>query len=224
VVRKGDCATGDEKTILVGNYQALEVVRNGGAYDRVSSNDGGISCPSSCATIFAYGTTVNLTAHPWSSSRFAGWLGGGCSGTGACVVTMDGPKTVSATFFPLASAKFYGVTPCRVVDTRNPDGPLAGPALVAGASRAFTVGGVCGIPADATAVALNVTVTGATAPGSLTVYPGTGPAPEASAIHFSARTRANNVTMGIVGGVLSVLDRQETGGVELIVDVSGYYR
>ena len=41
---------------------------------------------------------------------------------------------------------------------------------------------------------------------------------------FTAKTRANNVSMSLVGGVLSVLDRQETGSVELILDVSGYYR
>jgi hypothetical protein len=224
VVRKGDCATGDAKTVLVGNYHALGIVRNGVGNDLVASTPGDIWCGSACAAVFAHGSTVSLTIIPGANSRFAGWLGGGCSGTGACVVTMDGPKTVSATFFPSASAKFYGVTPCRVVDTRNPDGPLAGPALAAGASRAFTVGGACGVPADATAVALNVTATGATSSGSLTLYPGTGPAPEASSLNFTERTRANNVTMGIVGGVLSVLDRQENGSVDLILDVSGYYR
>ena len=81
------------------------------------------------------------------------------------------------------------------------------------------------MPADAAAVALNVTVTAPTDGGSLTLYPGTGPAPETTTIHFPAgRTRANNVTMGLAGGVLSVLDRQETGTVELIIDVSGYFR
>ncbi len=81
------------------------------------------------------------------------------------------------------------------------------------------------MPADAAAVALNVTVTVPTEAGSLTLYPGTGPAPETTTIHFPAgRTRANNVTMGLAGGVLSVLDRQQTGTVELIIDVSGYYR
>jgi hypothetical protein len=224
-VRKGDCATGDEKTIPVGVYHALEVVRNGVGNDRVGSTAGGISCGSTCTAIFAHGTAVDLTPYPGAASRFAGWLGGGCSGTGACVVTMDGPKTISATFFPVAPAGFYPVTPCRVVDTRNATGPYGAPPLAAGASRSFVIGGQCGVPLDAAAVALNVTVTAPTENGSLTLLPGSGPAPETAAIHFAAgRTRANNVTMGLAEGALSVLDRQAAGTVELILDVSGYYR
>ena len=45
--------------------------------------------------------------------------------------------------------------PCRVIDTRERDGP----ALAGGAARTFRLAGVCGIPADALIVALNVTVT-----------------------------------------------------------------
>ncbi len=74
-------------------------------------------------------------------------------------------------------------------------------------------------------MALNVTITNPTSSGSLTVYPGTGTVPGTSTLSFAAgRTRANNTTIGLVGGVLSVLDRQETGTTHFIVDVSGYYR
>jgi hypothetical protein len=121
--------------------------------------------------------------------------------------------------------RLYTLTPCRIVDTRNAAGPWGGPALAAGASRSFVIAGQCGVPADALAVTLNVTVTTATAAGSLTVYPGTGVVPGTSTVFFAAgRTRANNVTIGLVDGILSVADRQETGTVDLIVDVSGYFR
>ncbi|MBK9091082.1 MAG: hypothetical protein IPL90_19420 [Holophagales bacterium] len=74
-------------------------------------------------------------------------------------------------------------------------------------------------------MALNVTVTNPTAAGSLTVYPGTGLVPGTSTVFFAAgRTRANNATIGLVGGTVTVADRQESGTVDLIVDVSGYYR
>lgn len=87
------------------------------------------------------------------------------------------------------------------------------------------MGGTCGVPIDATAVALNVTVTGPTSAGSLTLFPGAAPVPETNVVSFAAgRTRAGNVTMPLAGGVLSVLDRQETGSVDLILDVSGYFR
>ena len=46
---------------------------------------------------FASGSTVTLTATPTGGSTFAGW-GGACSGTGPCVVVMNGSQTVAATF------------------------------------------------------------------------------------------------------------------------------
>jgi|GEM_PF-815088 len=234
VVRKSGCAASSTKSVPVGLYHRLDVIRIGTGSDLVVSygSERQISCGLACAAVYAHGATVTLYAYPGSVSRFVGWLGGGCTGTGSCTVTMDEAKTVSATFFPLSATGFYTVTPCRVVDTRNAPGPWndvpgpwSAPALTAGTSRAFTIGGECGVPADAAAVALNVTVTAPTDGGSLTLYPGTGPAPETTTIHFPAgRTRANNVTMGLAGGVLSVLDRQETGTVELIIDVNGYFR
>ena len=121
--------------------------------------------------------------------------------------------------------RFATLAPCRIVDTRGTTGPWGAPALAAGGTRSFGVAGRCGVPADALAVTLNVTVTNASAAGSLTVYPGTGLTPATGTVAFAAgRTRANNATIGLVDGVLSVADRQVTGTVDLIVDVSGYYR
>src|SRR5712664_1195216 len=60
-----------------------------------------ISCGPTCATAsatYTSGTAVTLTASPASGSTFTGWSGGGCTGTGPCVVTMNGPTTVAATF------------------------------------------------------------------------------------------------------------------------------
>lgn len=138
---------------------------------------------------------------------------------------MDGARSVDAMFQPEGGAGFHPLTPCRVVDTRNATGPLGGPALSAGELRDFGVRNECGVPFDAAAVALNVTVTNPTSAGSLTIYPGTWLVPETETIFFAAgRTRANNITMSLQYGLLSVLDRQATGTVDLIIDVSGYYR
>lgn len=57
-----------------------------------------ISCPSKCSATYLKGATVTLTATPGSGSSFAGWSGGGCSGTGACTVTMNAAQAVTATF------------------------------------------------------------------------------------------------------------------------------
>jgi hypothetical protein len=44
------------------------------------------------------GSQITLTASPASGSVFTGWSGGGCYGTGTCVVTVSAAATVTATF------------------------------------------------------------------------------------------------------------------------------
>ena len=83
----------------------------------------------------------------------------------------------------------------------------------------------CGVPADAKALALNVTVTQPTSAGALTLYPGSGVAPITTTISFAAgKTRANNAVIGLANGILSVRNLQESGSAHVIVDVSGYFR
>ncbi len=54
---------------------------------------------------------------------------------------------------------FYPATPCRVADTRNPDGPFGGPSMQSSEARDFTIpSSPCGLPASAKAYSLNVTV------------------------------------------------------------------
>jgi len=44
------------------------------------------------------GTSVTLTAQANDGYSFTGWGGGGCSGTGSCLVTMDQARNISASF------------------------------------------------------------------------------------------------------------------------------
>ena len=222
----GGCSTAaSATTVVVVPGQPLDVTKIGAGAGLISSSPAGIDCGDTCSTSFPEGWQVTMTATADAGSRFAGWIGEGCFGTGSCTVTMDGAKSVNATFLPSAGTGFHTVTPCRIVDTRNATGPFGAPALSAGAARAFAIAGQCGVPTDASAVALNVTVTNPTSGGSLTAYPGTGAVPGTSTVSFAAgRTRANNTTIGLVGGFVSILDRQETGTTDVIIDVSGYYR
>jgi len=57
----------------------------------------GIACGPDCSENYLGGTVVTLTASPAAGWRFAGWSGA-CSGLNACQVTMDGAKSVTATF------------------------------------------------------------------------------------------------------------------------------
>src|SRR5207247_457920 len=58
----------------------------------------GIPCGATCSASFTSGTAVTLTASPAIGSTLSGWSGGGCSGTGTCVVTVSAATTVTATF------------------------------------------------------------------------------------------------------------------------------
>ncbi|HSS50301.1 MAG TPA: hypothetical protein VLX28_15295, partial [Thermoanaerobaculia bacterium] len=126
---------------------------------------------------------------------------------------------------PPTPLRFYTVTPCRLADTRNANGPLGGPALQPGTVRPFTLTGVCGVPATAKALSLNVTVTQPSAPGFLVLYPGGQLRPPTSSINFSmGQTRANNAVLplGDGTGILQVFAAD--GPVHFILDVNGYFQ
>ena len=178
----------------------------------------------------AGGGTRDVRVFGFDGSTRLSPLGGAIFGGGH--LTLDMParsarllEVAAENVTPDASG-FYTLAPCRIVDTRHPSGPFGGPALSGGETRAFALpAGACGIPADATAVALNVTTTNATVSGTLTLFPGTGAAPGTTTIAFRPGTiRANNAIMGLTGGVLSVLNRAGSGQVQVILDVSGYFR
>jgi hypothetical protein len=126
---------------------------------------------------------------------------------------------------PPAPLAFHTLTPCRLVDTRGASGPRGGPALAANAARSFVLAGICGIPAGARAVSLNVTVTQPSQAGSLRLYPGAGAPPGASTINYRAgQTRANNAISGLGdSGEITVRSDQPAGTAHLVLDVNGYF-
>ncbi|MCM3875105.1 MAG: hypothetical protein NEA02_01665 [Thermoanaerobaculia bacterium] len=125
-------------------------------------------------------------------------------------------------------ATFHDLPPCRVLDTRNASGPdAAAPVLAAAFSRVLSPAGRCGIPASATALSVNVTVTSPTAAGSLVFYPGDAAVPNASTISFGpGQTRANNTILKMAenGSATVGVFNSAPGSVHLIVDVNGYFQ
>jgi glucose/arabinose dehydrogenase len=119
---------------------------------------------------------------------------------------------------------YHTVTPCRLVDTRTST-PLG-----SGVERLFTLtGGTCGVPATARALALNVTVTGPTGQGFVTLFPGNFTLPASSNLNFSAgQTRANNAVSALStngqGTVRAFASVTGPGTVHLIIDVAGYFQ
>ena len=77
-------------------YRTLTVALAGTGTGSVTGT--GIACPGDCTESYPDDTMVTLTATQGANSTFAGWSGGGCTGTGSCTVTMSAAQTVTATF------------------------------------------------------------------------------------------------------------------------------
>jgi Divergent InlB B-repeat domain len=75
----------------------LTLVKAGTGSGTVTSAPAGINCGSTCSFSYTSGASVTLTATAATGSTFSGWTGA-CTGTGACVITMDGAKSVTAEF------------------------------------------------------------------------------------------------------------------------------
>jgi len=132
------------------------------------------------------------------------------------------PGTSGATYVPL--------TPNRLLDTRIGNG-LSGP-FVMNSSRTFQVtnrqpGTAANVPSSAIAVTGNLTVTGQTWPGWLTVTPEAQADPPTSTLNFPVGdNRANTVTVPLgSGGTLAVVYNggPSSATTHVIFDVTGYF-
>jgi hypothetical protein len=82
--------------------QTLSTSVAGAGTGNISSSPSGIGCSASCSAQFNKPDQITLSQTPASGSTFAGWSGGGCSGTQTtCQVTMSADESVTATFDPI---------------------------------------------------------------------------------------------------------------------------
>ncbi|MEP7046957.1 MAG: CAP domain-containing protein [Ilumatobacteraceae bacterium] len=111
------------------------------------------------------------------------------------------------------------LSPARIADTRFGNG---GSTLAAGTVTHFQVTGLGGVPTDAKAVLANVTLTGPTGAGFLTMWNCSASRPDVSTLNFSANnTVANAATIPLDGtGQLCAFSSVSA---DLVIDVSGYY-
>jgi PKD domain-containing protein len=128
---------------------------------------------------------------------------------------------------PCGPRAFFTVVPCRLMDTRLPAGAGGGPSLNgSGVPRLVTIAGKCGVPTSAKAVAVNLTVTGGTTSGFITINPSAPGTPFTSTINFSVgKTRASNAIAALRSGgdvrIYCVMGDGETA--DVILDVAGYF-
>jgi hypothetical protein len=100
--------------------------------------------------------------------------------------------------------------------------PPSGGRIGAGGTVEIPIAGVGGVPADASAVVLNVTATGATADGFVTVWPCGEQRPEASNLNYAAREDTASLVISKIGSNGKVC-AFTSAPLNLIADVSGYF-
>jgi hypothetical protein len=129
----GDCTlVMSEETDVGASFTrpVLDVAATSGG--TVTSVPAGIVCPSVCAAAYDLGTQVVLSANPLPGSVFAGWSGGGCNGTGPCVIHMTDDAGVRAQFFACS----YSVSPTAKAFPAGPTGLTATFRISASGSKA----------------------------------------------------------------------------------------
>jgi hypothetical protein len=155
----------------------------------------------------------------------AGTNGGISAVTGnAAHVIMD----VNGYFAPPSSPgglRFYVLRPCRVADTRadqGKTGPFGPPALAAYSNRDIPVRSTCGVPSDAQAYSLNITVAPSGPLDFLSTWPTGAAYPGVSTVNApSGRVIANAaiVPAGTNGSIRLV----SGAPTNVIIDINGYF-
>ncbi len=119
---------------------------------------------------------------------------------------------------PNVPGAFGPLSPSRLLDTRDST-PLG-----ADSALTFQVGGVSGIPTNASAVVFNLTVTEPQSFGFISAYASGVARPNASSINFGpGQTIPNSVTVPVGADGKVMLFNRSSGTTHLIADVSGYY-
>jgi hypothetical protein len=119
---------------------------------------------------------------------------------------------------------FYTLPPCRLIDTRGTTGPLGGPSLQPRAQRTFAVTGICGVPATARVLSVNVTITQPGSAGDLRLFPSGTAVPATSQAAFAAgQTRADSAML-LLGATGFTVQLDSAAKADFILDVNGYYQ
>ena len=140
---------------------------------------------------------------------------GNYQGSSSSATQIVNPVPVAVQFVPVA--------PCRVADTRKPNGPFGGPSIQGGTSRSFTIPqGACNITSSAAAYSLNVTVVPHGTLGYLTIWPTGEGRPYVSTMNsYDGRTKANAAIVPAgTSGAVSVYVSNTT---DVVLDIDGYF-
>ncbi len=138
---------------------------------------------------------------------------------GSCLVAVTVAPDASASVGP--GSPYTAVAPTRLLDTRSGVGAPR-EALAAGSSLVLHVAGRGGVPAAASAVALNVTVVAPTASGFVSVAPQR--TTSSSNLNFRpGQVTPNLVVSDLAGDGTVTLTNGSRGTVQLLADVQGWF-
>ena len=133
------------------------------------------------------------------------------------VTTPSGTLNSNADFQVIGPLQLVPVAPCRVIDTRANGGPIP-----SGTSRNFAIPslGDCGIPTNAGAYSLNVTVVPHGRLGYLTIWPEGEMQPAVSTMNSpDGRVKANAAIVPAANNAVTVYASDTT---DVILDINGY--
>jgi MYXO-CTERM domain-containing protein len=217
--------------------EMIAVFRELGAHDAMGLDGGGSS------TLWTSAGLVNRPSDASGERVVGDHLAVFASGSGAAphcglretVVEPPTARAVTDAALPgvtplTAPSRFRPMAPARLFDTRGPetsarlvrgDGSNAGP-LALTSSGAFRDWAASGVPADATAVWLNVTAVGLQVPGYVTVFPHGRPRPETSNVNYEPTRAVANAVPVALGAMNQVAFEAHTA-VELIADLAGSF-
>lgn len=150
--------------------------------------------------------------------------------------TVDLIADLAGWYTPTTGTGFTPLAPSRILDTRSPAVGVPAPGKVDAATPIDlqvtgtlpTIdGGTVAVPADATAVVLNVTATGVTAGTDIRVYPtpvgGSTARPLVSNLNLRKGETLPNLVTVAVGAGGKVRFATAAGSTDLIADIAGYY-
>jgi alpha-tubulin suppressor-like RCC1 family protein len=188
----------------------------------------GVAQPNASNLNFVAGQTVpNRVIVQVGSSGTPGWVSFfNAAGSVSVIADLAGwfsdGSNVAAT-----GSRFVGVTPVRILDTRDGTGGFSSP-VGPGQSIAANVAGSGGVPAmnaavTPSAVVLNVTVTDTTAPSFVTAWPDGAIQPNASDLNWVAGLTVPNLVVVKLGANGKIGLFNAAGSTNLIIDVVGWY-
>lgn len=128
---------------------------------------------------------------------------------GSAAFATSGTGSTSSDYNPTAST--------RILDTRTAGGAV-------GADKVLTVSLPASVPVTATAVTVNLTVTGGTSNGYVLAYPDGGARPvSGSNVNYGpGQTVGNQATVPVPDGKIDVYNAS-AGTVQVVVDLEGWY-